>query len=174
MRMRLAGILSALILFLAGPAQADDEQAPFAGSFRYAGSSTEEAVRRDAIDRGVSSFFFAIRGIARSRLSEGTKIDPWVAFSFPESKIRIRVPSSDAVSPANGAPVDFGSGGDRSKLSQRIQAGKITQAFVAPEGQRLNEWTLSADSRTLRLKVTVSSPKLSHLVVYTLTYQRIP
>jgi hypothetical protein len=176
--MRLAGFLSALmvcmaVLSLVGSARADDDRARFAASFRYVGSSDEQAARRAAIDRGIETLFFAIRGIARSRLSDGTKIEPWVAFSFDADRIRFRAPSGDAVSPASGAAVDHGSGGDRSKLSQRLAPGKITQTFVAGEGQRTNEWTLSPETGTLSLKVTVSSPKLSHPVVYTLTYARV-
>jgi hypothetical protein len=175
--MRFAGFISAFIVLAAllSPrvARADDDRARFGASFRYVGSSSEQAARRAAIDRGVETFFFAIRGIARSRLSEGTKIEPWVAFSFEADKIRVRNPSSVAVSPANGAAVDHGSGGDKAKLSQRLANGTVTQMFVAGEGQRVNEWTLSPDSSALSLKVTVSSPKLSRSVVYTLTYERV-
>ncbi len=176
--MRLAGIISAMTFFVAlfwspRAALADDDRTRFAASFRYVGSSNEQAARRAAIDRGIESLFFAIRGIARSRLSEGTKIEPWVAFSFDAETIRVRNPSSDVVSPANGTAVDHGKGGDRAKLSQRISAGKVTQLFVADDGQRLNEWMLFPESDTLQLKVTVSSKKLSHPVVYTLTYERV-
>jgi hypothetical protein len=176
--MRLAGILSALMILVAVPslpraARADDDRARFAASFRYAGSSSEQAARRAAIDRGIDTLFFMIRGIARSRLSEGTKIEPWVAFSFDAETIRVRDPSGDDVSPASGAPVEQVSGGDRAKLSQRIAAGTVTQTFVADAGQRRNEWTLSPDSNRLLLKVTVSSPKLSRPVIYTLTYERV-
>jgi hypothetical protein len=175
--MRFARFLSALTILAAllspRPAHADDDRARFAASFRYVGSSGEQAARRAAIDRGIDTLFFAIRGIARSRLSEGTKIEPWVAFSFDADKIRMRDPSGQAVSPANGAPVEHASGGDRSKLSQRLSVGKITQVFVGDGGQRMNEWVLSPESGTLSLKVTVSSPKLSRPVVYTLTYERV-
>jgi len=151
---------------------APDERARFSASFRFTGSSSEEAARRAAIDRGIDSLFFMIRGIARSRLTDGTKIDPWVAFSFDAEKIRVRVPSATHVSPANGAAVDYVSGSDRTKLSQRIEAGKITQLFIAGEGRRMNEWVLSPDARTLALTVTVSSPKLTRPVIYKLTYAR--
>ncbi len=175
--MRLAGIISALaiVLALVSPrsAHADDDRARFSGaSFRYAGTSEERAARRAAIDRGIDSLFFAIRGIARSRLSEGTKIDPWVAFSIDAQTIRVQAPSADAMSPSSGALVPWGSASDGTKLSQRLEGGKITQMFIAGEGRRVNEWTLSPDASTLSLKVTVSSSKLSHPVVYTLTYER--
>jgi hypothetical protein len=156
----------------AAAAAAPDERARFTASFRFAGSNREKDERRAAIDRGIDSLFFMIRGIARSRLSDGTKIDPWVAFSFDADKIRVRVPSSTHVSPANGAPVDYVSGSDRTKLSQRLEAGKITQLFVAGEGRRMNEWVLSPDASTLALTVTVSSPKLTRPVIYKLTYAR--
>jgi hypothetical protein len=170
-------ILFALTVFVAvlspcSALAADADRERFSASFRYVGSRNEEATRRDAIDRGVDGFFFAIRGIARSRLSDGTKIDPWVNFSFDADNLRVRVPSTTTVSPANGTFVDHGSGGDRSKLSQRLTDGKITQMFVAGEGQRVNEWMLSPDANRLLLKVTVSSPKLTRPVVYTLTYER--
>lgn len=179
MPLRLAGILSALIASLAllvpRAAHADDaaDRARFAASFRYVGSSNEQAARRAAIDRGIDSLFFAIRGIARSRLSEGTKIDPWVAFSFDADKIRVRLPGTNAVSPADGTAIDFGSGKDRSKLSQRIVGRTVTQTFLAGEGQRVNEWTVFPGSNLLSLRVTVSSPKLTRPVVYTLTYERV-
>jgi hypothetical protein len=161
------------------PARADaearaavpDERARFSASFFFTGSSTEEAARRAAIDRGIDSLFFAIRGIARSRLSDGTKIDEWVAFSFDAEKIRVQVPSSAHVSPANGAQVEIG-GGDSTKLSQWLEPGKLTQVFTADEGWRRNVWTLSPDGRRLSLTVTVASPKLTRSVVYTLTYLR--
>ncbi|MDB5216260.1 MAG: hypothetical protein JWO86_4187 [Myxococcaceae bacterium] len=149
-----------------------DERARFSASFRFMGSHEEEAARLAAIDRGIDSLFFMIRGIARSRLSDGTKIDPWVNFSFDAEKIRVRVPTSSHVSPLNGAPIEVGSGDDRSKLIQRLAKGKVTQVFIAGEGRRMNEWALSPDARTLLLTVTVSSPKLTRPVVYKLTYTR--
>lgn len=184
--MRLAGILFTLAasaaLLAPLPALADaepaaavpDDRARFTASFRFVGSTSEEDARRAAIDRGIDSLFFAIRGIARSRLSDGTKIDPWVAFSFDAEKIRVRLPSVTHVSPANGAAVDYVSGSDHTKLTQLLSAGRVTQVFDAGEGRRMNEWLLSPDARMLKLKVTVSSPKLTRPVVYTLTYMRAP
>jgi len=152
-----------------------DDRTRFAATFRYAGDEREAAARRAAIDRGISSLFFAIRGIARSRLSDGTKVDPSVSFAFDPGKIRVRIPNApDAVSPDNGSPVEHGSGGDRSRLTQRLTPGKVTQAFVTSEGGRTNEWSLTPDGATLLLRVTVSSPKLSNPVIYVLTYKKAP
>jgi hypothetical protein len=155
------------------PAAAVDDRARFTGTFRHAGDAREEAVRRAAIDRAIDGMFFAIRGIARARLSKGTKIDPTVSFSFAAGMIRVRVPQApDAVSPENGSPVDCVGDGERSKLSQRLTPGKLTQIFAAEEGRRTNEWSMSRDGATLVLRVTVSSPKLSAPVIYVLTYKK--
>lgn len=105
-------------------------------------------------------------------MSAGTRIDPWVAFSFEADKIRVRAPSATTVSPADGTAVDFVNGGERAKLRQRLSTDRITQVFDADDGRRVNEWRLSPDARTLSLTVTVSSPKLSRAVVYELTYVR--
>jgi hypothetical protein len=157
----------------AQPAQPPDDRARFAGTFRFGGASAEETARRAAIDKTIGTLFFAIRGIARSRLSNGTKIDPWVSFAFGQGQIRMRVPSAtDAASPEQGSTVDYVNDGDRVRLSQRLAGGTLTQIFTADEGRRMNEWTLAPDARTLVLKVTVTSSKLRIPLVYTLTYQR--
>jgi hypothetical protein len=181
MRWLVLSIIVALLSVVAGPVRAEpanpaakpDERTRFAGTFRYAGDAREEAARAKAIDRAIETLFFAIRGIARSRLSNGTKIDPSVTFAFDAGKIRSRIPSSpEVVSPENGTPVSYVADGERSTVTQRLVGSKLTQTFIADEGQRSNEWTLSADGTTLLLKVTVSSPKLSTPLVYVLTYRK--
>jgi hypothetical protein len=173
----IAGLLAVVVVAFSVPrtARADDDRARFAGTFRFGGATAEEAARRAAIDRTVGSLFFAIRGIARSRLSSGTRIDPWVSFAFGDGKIRMRVPSStEASSSEQGSVTEYVNNGERSRLSQRLASGKLTQLFVADEGRRMNEWTLTPDGSTLVLKVTVSSSKLSTPLVYVLTYKRSP
>jgi hypothetical protein len=155
------------------PMQVEDDRPGFTGTFRFGGVGAEEEARRAAIDRTISSLFFAIRGIARSRLSSSTKIDPWVSFEFGAGQIRMRAPSAtDATSPEHGDAVDYVNHGNHVRLSQKLTAGTLTQVFVADEGRRVNEWSLTPDARTLLLKVTVSSSKLRIPLVYTLTYQR--
>ncbi len=154
-------------------ADADGERRRFAGTYRFAGSAAEEAARSAALDRCVGTLFFAIRGIARSRLSNGTKIEPWVSFGFEAGSIQYRTPSSPvATSPEQGTVVDYASHGERSKLSQRFGDGRLNQVFAADEGKRTNEWILAPDGSTLTLRVTISSPKLSVPVAYSLTYKK--
>jgi hypothetical protein len=174
-RRSLLGLIFAVaLLFPSKPSRADAPPAnALAGTFRYAGTANEEIGRKVAIDKAIDSLFFAIRPIARSRLSNGTKIDPSVTFAFDAGKIRVKVPSApEAISPDNGSPVDFTSDGEKSKLTQKQSGQKLTQIFQAEEGRRQNDWQLSADNSTLTLRVTISSPKLSTPCVYTLTYKR--
>ncbi len=65
-------------------------------------------------------------------------------------------------------------GGDHAQLTQRIEPGKLTQLYVADNGQRRNELLLGADGTTLIMRVTVSSSKLTSPVVFTLTYKKAP
>lgn len=154
-------------------ADIDGDRRRFAGTYRFGGSAAEEAARSAAIDRCVDTLFFAIRGIARSRLSNGTKIEPWVSFGFEAGMIQYRTPSSPvATSPEQGTVVDYTSHGDRSKLSQRFADGRLNQVFAADEGKRTNDWSLAPDGSTLTLRVTISSPKLSVPVGYSLTYRK--
>jgi hypothetical protein len=50
---------------------------------------------------------------------------------------------------------------------------KLAQEFKAEDGQRKNEYSVSADGRTLTLEVTVTSPRLAQPVRYRLVYDRV-
>lgn len=155
------------------PAPPPDPRARFTGTFRFAGDAREEASRRVAIDKAIDSLFFAIRPIARSRLSNGTKVSATYAFAFEPGKIRVRAPGTpDVVSADNGSWTEYVHDGDKSKVSQRLVGSRLTQVFQADEGGRTNEFTLSPDGATLTLKVIISSPKLSVPMTYVLTYKR--
>ncbi|HVJ95123.1 MAG TPA: hypothetical protein VM580_35340 [Labilithrix sp.] len=157
----------------AAPAEVDP-RTRFAGTFRYAGDAREDVARKAAIDRAIESLFFMIRPMARSKLGSGCQIFSWYAFSFEPGKIRVRAPDRpDSVSPDNGAPANFVFNGDKSKLTQRFVGGRLSQTYAAEEGARHNEYSLSPDGKTMTLKVTITSPKLSHPLVYSLTYKKV-
>ena len=169
--------LAAADLRAGGPqvaAVTPDLRQSYAGSFRYAGDQKERRAREDAIDRTVSSFFFAVRGIARSKLEDRTRILATCTFEFPAGKIRSIVPGHPiAASPETGAPTDYRIDADAFVLSQRFEGKRLVQTFVADDGgTRKNEFTLSADGKLLFMTATLTSPKLKAPVVYTLTYAR--
>jgi hypothetical protein len=147
----------------------------FTGLYRYAGDAREQQMRVDAIDRSVASIFFAARGIARSKIEDRTRIMPTCKFEFADGQIRSTVPGhAVAVSPETGAPAPYRVDDDAIVLTQRFEGSRIVQIFRADEGgTRRNEFSLSADEKLLFVKATLSSPKLSTPVVYTLTYRRV-
>ena len=156
-------------------AAAADLRARYAGSYRYAGSEAEQKARAQAIDRSVEAFFFVVRGMARAKVAERTRIVPTCKFEFSAGNIRSTVPGhAVAVSPENGAPAPYRVDDDAIVLSQRFDGQRLVQVFRADEGgTRTNEFTLSADGAFLIMKATLSSPKLPFPVVYTLTYRRV-
>jgi hypothetical protein len=174
--MRLSHVLTLLVTLaplLPRSARADDDHARFAGTYTFAGAAAEDGARHAAIDRVVGNMFFAVRGIARSRLTNATRIEPWVSIKFDAGAIRVRVPSAaEASSPEAGNVVEYTNGEDHVKLSQKLASGRLTQVFVAEDGKRQNDLVLASDGSLLFVKVTVSSPKLPAPVVYTLTYKK--
>jgi hypothetical protein len=152
----------------------DDVRSRFSGLYRYAGDAREQRMRVEAIDRSVDTIFFAFRGVARSKIEDRTRIMPWCKFEFQGGEIRSTVPGHRvAVSPETGAPVPYRVDDDAIVLSQRFEDDRVVQIFTADEGgTRKNEFTMSDDGRLLFVKATLSSPKLSVPVVYTLTYRR--
>ena len=72
------------------------------------------------------------------------------------------------------APAPYRVEDDAIVLTQRFEGSHLVQVFKADEGgTRKNEFSLSPDGKTLFMKATLSSPKLSIPVVYTLTYRRV-
>ena len=197
LRLLTAGLVAAAALLFSQPSRADqtiaintphtqdavsgaapsisDLRTRYGGSFRYAGDAREQQARRDAIERAVATFFFAVRGAARSSIDGRTRIMPTCKFEFGGGKITSIVPGhAPAISLETGAPAPYRVEDDAIVLTQRFDGARLIQSFRADEGgTRRNEFTVSADGKLRFMKATLSSPKLSVPVVYTLTYRRV-
>jgi len=154
-------------------AASGDQRARFTGTYRYAGGTQEDDARKAAIDHAVESMSAFTRSTARNRITATTQIRGSYAFSFEPGKIKV-LPESrpEMISGDKGEPADYVYNGKTSKLTQMIAGDRITQVFVSDDGKRENEFTLSKDGRTLTLKATVSSARLSTPVVYSLSYKK--
>jgi hypothetical protein len=146
----------------------------FAGTYSFAGGEKQKAGQDAAIDKVVDGLFFAIRPIARSKLHDKTEIKTSIGFSFANGNV---TSTSNGEVPAtsrdDGTPAAFKAGGDNLKLSQKVNAdGHLIQSFTSPEGQRVNDYVLAADGKTLNVFVTITSPKLPHPLRYVLTYRK--
>ena len=161
--------------FADGPKPADATAArdKFAGNFGYVGGEKQNAAREAAIEQATDSMSFITRPIARSRLKDKTKIRPTIGFSFGGGNITATASDvAPVVSPENGSPGSYKSGGDTLKVVQKISGGQLVQQFVAEDGGRTSVFSLSADGKTLNVHITVTSSKLPEPVKYNLTYQR--
>jgi hypothetical protein len=161
-------------LSVSGRAQAvADQRIRFAGTYKYAGGAQEDEARKAAIDHAVQSMSAFTRSIARNRLNATTQIPGFYVFSFEPGKIKV-LPEArpEMISGDKGEPADYVYNGKTSKLTQVLAGDRITQVFVSDDGKRENEFTFSQDGKTLTLKVTVSSARLSSPVVYSLSYKR--
>jgi hypothetical protein len=148
-------------------------QRRFTGEFKFSGGAPEEQAREKAIEQGTSGLFFAIRGIARSKVRDRTKIAPWLKLDFPNATIRSEVPEAPAaVSPSDGSAATYAFGKESLVLTQQFVGDRLVQLFRGRDGSRENEYSISSDGKTLRVSVKVESPKLTMPVVYSLTYAR--
>ncbi len=155
------------------PAASGDQRARFTGTYRYAGSAQEEEARSKAIDHAVEGLSFITRSTARGRVSATTQILGFYSFSFEPGKIIVRPQSRpEMVSGDKGETADYVYNAKKSTLTQVIAGDRITQVFVSDDGKRENEFTFSKDGQMVRLKVTLSSARLSNSVVYSLSYKR--
>lgn len=160
-------------------ARADDrasaEAAPrWSGTFQFAGGQAEKTGVDKAIDRSVAPLFFAIRGIARGKLEDRTRVAARMGFRIEGSNVRCSVPGApDAVSPLDGTAVDYTVLGETVKLSQRRDGDRLVQTFASADGKRVNVIAPSADGTRVTMLVTVSSPRLPVPVTYGLTYARM-
>jgi len=150
-----------------------DSRARFTGTYRYAGGAQEEEARKAAIDHAVEGMSSFTRSIARNRVTATTQIPGFYTFSFDRGKIKVHPESRpEMISGDKGEPADYVYNGKKSTLTQVFAGDRITQAFVSDDGKRENEFTLSKDGQSLTLKVTVTNPRLSNPVVYSLSYKR--
>jgi len=162
------------------PASPPAEQAPtardrLAGSYVHAGGEKEIAARDAAIDKATESMFFAIKGIARSKLREKTPVSASVGITFRNGNVVVSAAGAPpAGSPENGSSVPYKNpDGQMSKLSQKLTAdGKLVQIFAGENGTRTNTFSLSSDGKSLTMRVIIESGKLPQAVQYALTYRR--
>jgi hypothetical protein len=153
------------------PSQDASLRTRFTGDFRFAGGTAEEDARERAIAQGTSGLFFAIRGIARSKVRDRTRIAPWLKLDFPNQQIRSIVPEAPpAISPGDGSAATYAFGNESLILTQRFVGDRLVQWFRGRDGSRQNDYQVAPDGKTLKIWVRVESPKLTSPVVYSLTY----
>ncbi len=165
-------LLALLALLVNLPMNADAQARPFEGTFTYAPQESDNI--EQAINRGIARMNFALRPIARSRL-RGTNV-PYRTITISNAPNQVTVTTdgtSTTVAPPDGTPVQWRrADGEQMQVSLRWDGGRLTQRFMAEDGQRQNVYSLSPDGNTLTMAVTLNSPRLPEPITYNLRYRR--
>ena len=129
----------------------------------------------EVIEDAVGKLNFLTRDIARERLKKLNPVYRQVAISSSPTEISVVVDNQPALrTPAKGGPVAWvGPDGGKVDVSMQLLDRRLAQTFTSTEGRRVNDYTLSPDGRTLTMKVTETSPRLSQSITYKQVYRRV-
>ena len=159
----------AAVLLVTGVARASEWE----GEYKFSQSPAEIAARKKAIEYSTETLFFVIRGAIISRLEGKSVIHQKLYVSLPAGKVVIDAEHKTVVeTPDSGPAVPVKIDGETFSVAQHLEGKVLSQSFTSSEGNRTNAFTLEQGGKVLREKVTVTSSKLSHPVVYDLTYNR--
>lgn len=144
---------------------------PFLRTFRFVGGDKERKALERAIDGVVSQMSVFARGIARSKLREGTAIPETMRFSANPKVLSVTMDKQTQTGPRDGRPVKVKvTNGDDMEMRFSIASRRITQSFAGDDKGRVNRFDLDGETEKLQVKVTISSSRLPQSLVYTLTY----
>jgi len=141
----------------------------------YILDETDSANMKEVIEDAVGKLNFVTRDIARGRLKRLNPAYRQIAISSSPNEISVTVDNQPPLrTPANGAPVAWiGPDGGKVNASMQLADGRLTQTFTSADGRRVNDYNLSRDGRTLTMRVTETSPRLSQPITYKEVYRRI-
>jgi hypothetical protein len=125
------------------------------------------------IDAATAPMNFIARPIARSRLNQTNAVYRTIRIQPEPGGVSIQY---DQRQPqhlrADGTSVPWTrEDGEKFFISTRVDRDDLVQIYRARDGERTNVFHLDPASRTLTLKVTVTSPRLPRPLNYALTYR---
>jgi hypothetical protein len=129
----------------------------------------------EVIENAVEKLNFVTRHIARERLEKLNPAYRQVAITSSPNEIDVTVDNQPPLrAPAKGAPVAWvGPDGGKVKASMQLAGRRLAQTFTSADGRRVNDYTVSPDGRTLTMRVTETSPRLSQSITYKQVYRRV-
>lgn len=163
-------LLLCLSVFVASQTQ---RAGPFDGTYKLDDAASDNI--DNAIDQGVKGLNFLVRHFARNRLKKLNPAYRTVSIASSTSEISIVVDNRPALKmPTNGSPVVWTSpAGAKTNVKVRLDSAHLLQEFDSADGHRVNDYTLSADGRTLTMVVTETSSRLSAPIKYKQVYRRV-
>jgi hypothetical protein len=129
----------------------------------------------EVIENAVWKRSFLTRDTARGRLKKLNPAYRRIAIASSPNEISVTVDNQPPLrTPAMGAPVAWvGPDGGKVDASMQLAGRRLAQTFTSADGRRVNDYTLSPDGRTLTMRVTETSPRLSHTITYKQVYRRV-
>lgn len=155
--------------------QTPEQRARFEGTWRLATPRGEaNAILDRAADTAANAMSFFVRGIARSRLRDGSQLFEEVSLHLSDDgRLTVRFAHEQTYTTRIGRTERRRNReGEERRVTQRFRPnGQLEQVFETDGGTRWYVWTSTGEDR-LRLDVTTNSPQLPHPMVYTLEYRR--
>jgi hypothetical protein len=166
----LAACACLFALALAPNARADNPALPGV----YFNDQQNAAAIGTAIDTAIEKMNFIKRPIARSRLKKTNAAHHRVTIGLTAQEISVAFDGNQPVRmPADGRTAKWTrEDGEVFDVAARWTDDRLVQSFKAPDGERINTFTLGPDGRALEVQVEVKSPQLPEPVRYALTFVR--
>lgn len=149
--------------------------AEWAGVYRWSETPADQAAVTAAVANGCAQVNFAIRLIARKRLTESTRPHKQLTFKLAEGQIScLRDNDNPIVTPADGSAIEWKRiDGKTFKVAQKMDDAGLKQIFIDDDGStRTNIYTLDATGAVLQMQAELSSKSLKQPIGFTLTYRR--
>lgn len=134
-------------------------------------AANEKAIAA-GIDKATDGMSFITKPIAKKRLSNSNVAFASIGFKFPGNNVSIQHDSRKPVdSPVDGGKVKWTrEDGEVFTVTQKVSDTQIVQVFHADDGVKTLEYVFSDDFKTMKVNVTLDSPKLPSPLKYTLEY----
>jgi hypothetical protein len=114
-----------------------------------------------------------IKDEARDKLEEkNLPLSQQIIISYTLADVTIKMEAGTIKTPADGTFVRRDILGENIMVSTKWIGEKLERTFKAVDGQRVDTYSLSRDGKTLIMRVSVTSPRLSRPCEYELTYKR--
>ena len=114
---------------------------------------------------------FLLRGLAEKRLADLNPAYRRLRLSQDGSSITVQFDGRQPMRmPLKGGTAWTREDGETFWVSATAEPSRLVQTYKARDGERTNEFILAPDGKVLILKVSVRSPRLSHVLNYSMVY----
>lgn len=170
-------LLAALVLVIASPGPVRAQKAgpealqPLVGEYVLVDRKIAVERRDAGIDKVVDELNFFIRGIARSRLSDGNPIPKTLRIERDGSKMTVTWDGQPSMAVLDGKAVTVeGTSGDPLQMTLKQSGEHLKQRFVGEQGGKENFFRRTKNGAVVTVRIF--SERLPADVVYQLKFRR--